>query len=149
MARWMSRGNGNLDHPDLQKRESPRMKKRMLLVTLGLMFAMLAALPLLAEKLARSGTSSAEEFFIISSADLAKNRLVLKRPTEVTELMLVSDKTSCINDQGKSFACKNLRAGDTVFVISSGDKSGARTAVRIRVGPMTVEEVHRKYVRFQ
>ncbi len=125
------------------------MKNRMSFVTFSLIFTMLAALPLLAEKSARSGPSSAEEFFIISSADLAKNRLVLKHPTEVTELMSVNDKTSCINDQGKSFACKNLRAGDTVFVISSGSKSGARMAVRIRVGPMTVEEIHRKYVSFQ
>ena len=125
------------------------MRTRMSPVTLSLVFAMLAALPMLAEKSAKSEPSKAEEFFIISSADLAKNRLVLKHPTEVTELMLVNNKTSCFNDQGKSFACKNLRAGDTVFVISNRDTSGARTAVRIRVGPMTVEEVHRKYVTFQ
>lgn len=124
------------------------MKNRMSLVTLCLIVAMLTPLPVLAEKSAKSASSSGEEFFIISSADLAKNRLVLKRPTEVTEMMRVSEKTSCTNDQGKSFACKNLRAGDTVFVISGG-KSGARTAVRIRVGPMTVEEIHRKYLSFQ
>jgi len=125
------------------------MKTQMSPVTLSLVLAMLVALPLLAAKSARSGSSGTEEFFIISSADLAKNRLVLKHPTEVTELMLVNDKTSCFNDQGKSFDCKNLRAGDTVFVISNRDNSGARTALRIRVGPMTVQEIHRKFVTFQ
>jgi hypothetical protein len=125
------------------------MNKRMSLLTICLVLAMLTNLPLRAEKAVKSEAPGAEEFFIISSADLAKNRLVLKHPTEVTELMLVTGKTSCFNDQGKTFACKNLRAGDTVFVVSSRDSAGARTAVRIRMGPMTVEEIHRKYVTFQ
>ncbi len=109
----------------------------------------LLALPLVAEKSPKGDSSSGEEFFIISSVDMAKNRLVLKHPTEVTELMLVNDKTACFNEKGKSEPCKNLRAGDTVFVISSGSGEGARTAARIRVGPMTIEEIHRKYVTFQ
>src|SRR5438874_13629251 len=34
-----------------------------------------------------------DEFFIISSVDMARSRLVLKRPTEVTVLAMVSERT--------------------------------------------------------
>jgi hypothetical protein len=125
------------------------MNMRIYKNTWGMALAILIALPLRAGKQEKGLPSGGEEFFIISSVNLAKNQLVLKHPTEVTELMLVTDKTSCLDEQGKTFACKSLRAGDTVYVSSNRNGKGPRTAVRIRLGPMTIDEVHRKYVSFQ
>ncbi|HLY63560.1 MAG TPA: hypothetical protein VKV95_22710 [Terriglobia bacterium] len=125
------------------------MNNRVFKSGLSLCLGLLAGLPLLAEQAQKGTMPGTDEFFIISSVDVAKNQLVLKHPTEVTELMLVNDKTTCLNERGKSFACKELRAGDTVFITSSRGKGGPRTAGRIRVGPMTIEEVHRKYVDFK
>ena len=87
-----------------------------------------------------------EEFFIISSVDLKQQQLVLKRPTEVTELVRVSEKTIIRDEEGKTIPLKTLRAGDTVYVASA---AGSRVATRIRKAPMTVEELHRRYVPFQ
>ncbi len=41
------------------------------------------------------------DFFIVSSIDLAKKQLLLKRPTEVTELMRVDGETRCFEERGK------------------------------------------------
>ncbi len=88
-----------------------------------------------------------ETFFIISSVDIRKKQLVLKRPTEVTELMQVTDKTICLDEQGKPIQFKELHAGDTVYVTSAPSSLGPRTVRRVRRGPMTVEELHRRYLR--
>lgn len=125
------------------------MKNGVFKIGLGLYLGLLVGLPSPAQQRPKGTMPGGEDFFIISSVDVAKNQLVLKHPTEVTELMLVNDKTTCLNEMGKNFACKDLRAGDTVFITSSRSDRGARTAVRIRVGPMTIEEVHRKYVDFR
>jgi hypothetical protein len=116
---------------------------------LGLLLGLLAILPLCAQKPQKEAAPGSEEFFIISSVDMSKDQLVLKHPTEVTELMLVNDKTACLNEKGKSFGCAKLRAGDTVYVTSRRNRENARVALRIRIGPMTLDEVHRKYVDFQ
>jgi hypothetical protein len=87
-----------------------------------------------------------EDFFIVSSVDLKQQQLVLKRPTEVTELVQVSDKTIIRDEEGKTIPLKTLRAGDTVYVASA---AGSRVATRIRKALMTVEELHRRYVPFQ
>lgn len=125
------------------------MKRAILKIGMGLFLGLLAGLPLSAGNPQKGVAPGGEEFFIISSVNMSKNQLVLKHPTEVTELMLVNSRTTCLNEQGKPLGCKDLRAGDTVFVTSSRSGESARTAVRIRIGPMTVEEVHRKYVDFQ
>ncbi len=88
-----------------------------------------------------------EDFFIISSVDIRKKQLVLKRPTEVTELMQVTDKTVCLDEQGKLIQFKELHAGDTVYVTSALSALGLRMVTRVRRGPMTVEELHRRYLR--
>jgi hypothetical protein len=118
-------------------------------ISLALFMGIIAGLPLAAGMPQRGVAQEGEEFFIISSVNMAKNQLVLKHPTEVTELMLVNDKTTCLNEQGKSFGCQQLRAGDTVYVTSRPSGKDARTAVRIRIGAMTIEEIHRKYVDFK
>jgi len=90
-----------------------------------------------------------EEFFIVSSVDLQKDQIVLKRPTEVTQLVQVSNKTVIRNEEGKTIPLKNLRAGDTVYVAFAAGAEAPRVAARIRKAPMTVEELHRRYVPFQ
>lgn len=104
------------------------------------------AAPLAAAQKQPARAPSTEEFFIISSVDLKKNQLVLKRPTEVTVLMDVTDKTVCVDEKGKAVHLKELRAGDTVFVTFQRKPDGALEAGRIRMGYMTLEEVHRRYL---
>ena len=93
--------------------------------------------------------ASQEDFFIISSIDAPKHRIVVKRPTEVTELLQVNEMTVYRDEQGRAIELKNLRAGDTVYVTSSAGTDGARVALRIRKGAMTAEELHRRYLSFQ
>ncbi len=96
-------------------------------------------------KPARSG----EQFFLISSVDLAKHQIVLKAPTEVTELVRVSDKTVFVDEQGKPIHFKDLRAGDTIFATLASSGDGPRVLAHVRKGPMTVEELHRRYLASQ
>jgi hypothetical protein len=90
-----------------------------------------------------------EQFFIVSSVDLQKDQIVLKRPTEVTQLVQVGDKTVIRDEEGKTIPLKTLRAGDTVYVAFAAGAESPRVAARIRKAPMTVEELHRRYVPFQ
>jgi hypothetical protein len=115
----------------------------------GLLPVVLLAPSLRAEARAQRQATSGEEFFIISSVDAAKKQIVLKRPTEVTELIAVNEKTVYRDEQDKAIDFKNLRAGDTVFVTASRGAEGVRIASRIRRGPMTLEELHRRYLPFQ
>src|SRR5258706_8541934 len=89
-----------------------------------------------------------EEFFIVSSVDSGKGLMVIKRPTEVTLTMGLTDKTRCRDEQGKPIRAIDLRAGDTVFIASDRSASGQPVAASIRRGPMTVPELHRRYLRF-
>lgn len=93
-------------------------------------------------------SSSSEEFFIISSVNLPKAQILLKWPTEVTLLMQVNDKTRFQDDQGKPLRLADLHSGDTVWVISSAGNAGASVALRVRKGPMTIEELHRLYLDY-
>lgn len=114
---------------------------------IGFLTLSAASLPLAsAAKGARR--ASAEEFFIISSIDKEKKQLVLKRPTEVTELMRVSVQTEFVDEEGKSLHFNDLRAGDTVYVTSLSQSAGPPIATRIRRGIMTVEEIHRRYLPY-
>jgi hypothetical protein len=91
--------------------------------------------------------ASREDFFIVSSVDSGKNTIVLKRPTEVTLTMRFTPKTRCSSERGKSIHCTDLRAGDTVFIASESGAAGEPVASSIRQGPMTVEELRRRYLR--
>ena len=122
------------------------MKMRMLYGTLVWALALLLSLPLVARAAEQSKTTGSDEFFIISSVDTSKHQLVLKHPTEVTELMMVSDSTVYVDDQGHPLQFKDLRAGDTVDVTHSTPRDGPPVAVRIRRAPMTLEELHRRYL---
>jgi hypothetical protein len=90
--------------------------------------------------------NGAEEFFVISSVDIAKRQLLLKRPTEITELLQVNDKTRYTDKNGKAFQFTDLRAGDTVYIRSTAKPAG-KLAVSVRRGPMTLEELHRHYLK--
>ena len=94
----------------------------------------------------RARTAGGDQFFIISSVDVSKKQLVLKRPTEVTELMAITDSTVFTDDQGKPLQFKELRAGDTVYVVSAVRAGGPPVVLRIRRAPMTIEELHRRYL---
>ncbi len=116
-----------------------------------------AAVPLLLVLLAMPAASGCarrrraaprEEFFIVSSVNADKGTMVVKRPTEVTLTVRVTEKTRCRSEKGAAIRFQELRAGDTVFVASEPDSSGQPVASSIRLGPMTVEELHRRYLRF-
>ncbi|HEX4964447.1 MAG TPA: hypothetical protein VF173_26765 [Thermoanaerobaculia bacterium] len=88
-----------------------------------------------------------EEFFIVSSIDAARGRIVLKRPTEVTLLITVSAQTAYRDEQGKPLRLADLRTGDTAFITYRQNPAGAPVAVTVRLGPMTVPELQRRYLK--
>jgi hypothetical protein len=90
--------------------------------------------------------SGGEQFFIISSVDIAKKQLLLKEPTEITELLQVNDKTRFTDKNGKAMQFADFRAGDTVYIRWMPTPAG-KLALTIRKGPMTVEELHRQYLK--
>ncbi len=92
-------------------------------------------------------TPAGEEFFIVASIDQSKAELLLKRPTEVTMLAKITGKAQCFDENGKPIHSSDLRAGDTVWVVTSGAGEGA-TATRIRKGPMTVADLHKYYLDY-
>jgi hypothetical protein len=92
-------------------------------------------------------TGRGEEFFIIASVDQPRAQLLLKHPTEVTTLLNVAKTTQILDQNGKPLRLADLRAGDTVWVVSSSSGTSA-TATRIRKGPMTVAELHRSYLDY-
>ena len=93
-----------------------------------------------------TGRAPADEFFIISSVDLGKNQLLLKRPTEVTEVMRVNESTRYLDENGRPLKLSDLRAGDTVY-ISSKPSTGGAVALQIHRGPMTLTELRRRYLQ--
>jgi hypothetical protein len=109
---------------------------------------LLCAWPVRAISGTAAGSSAAvtDDFFIVSSVDVAQKRLVLKRPSEVTVLVRVTEKTSYRSEQNRPLQLGDLRAGDTVFIrLGTGTESDL--AKSVRRGPMTVEELHRRYFR--
>jgi hypothetical protein len=89
-----------------------------------------------------------DEFFIISSVDVTRTRLVLKRPTEVTVVMEVPAAVAITDENGTTLHLQNLRAGDTIYAVDSVNAKGGLVAVSIRRGAMTVAELHRRFMRF-
>ncbi len=108
----------------------------------------LSCAPLMAAQSGKAAGNAkgGEEFFIISSVDIAKGQLLVKEPTEITELLQVNDKTRYTDKNGKAMQFADLRAGDTVYVRLTGT-AAAKVAVSIRKGPMTVQELHRRYLK--
>jgi hypothetical protein len=92
-------------------------------------------------------TPAGEEFFMVASLDQSRSQLLLKRPTEVTMLAKVTDKTTYVDENGKPIHLSDLRAGDTVWAITSGSGDNI-VAVRVRKGPMTVATLHQYYLDY-
>lgn len=90
--------------------------------------------------------SQTGSFFIISSVDAQKQQIVLKLPTEVTEVVQVTSETVYRNEQGRAIKLEDLRAGDTVYATLKQKAKGSLIVVSIRRGPMTLEELHRRYL---
>lgn len=86
------------------------------------------------------------DFFIISSVDLGKNQILLKLPTEVTELMRVTSETRYFDEHGGAIKLTQLRAGDTVY-ISSKRAGEELTAVTVSKGPMTLDILRQRYLK--
>ena len=85
------------------------------------------------------------DFYIVSSVDLSKQQILLKLPTEVTELMRVDGGTKYFDDHGSSIKLSDLRSGDTVYIASR--RAGEQpVAVTIRRGPMTLEVLRERYL---
>ena len=93
-------------------------------------------------------TAAGEKFFIVASVDLQKSQLLLKNPTEVTLLVLVSDATNFSDETGKPLKLSDFRAGDTAWMTSSSGP-GEATALRVRKGQMTVADLHRYYLDYE
>jgi len=112
-------------------------------------FAVLAATSLAVHLQAQNKkTSGGEEFFIVSSIDPAKSQVLLKRPTEVTLIMKITDKTVILDVANRPLHLTDLHAGDTVWVIASSGANGGSSALRIRKGLMTVELLHRYFLDY-
>lgn len=107
---------------------------------------LIAVLVLLGTALGATAQSDREEFFIVSSLDAARGRIVLKRPTEVTLLMQVTAQTAYRDEQGKPLRLADLRTGDTAYITYRQSPGGAPTALLVRLGPMTVQELQRRYL---
>lgn len=86
------------------------------------------------------------DFYIVSSIDLARKQILLKRPTEVTELMRVDGETHYFEESGKPMGLADLRAGDTVFIMSKPAASQP-LAVTIHKGPMTLDVLRERYLK--
>ena len=122
------------------------MKSRTLHMTRALVVLVFAALPVASAARKQGKATGGGEFFIISSVDTNKKQLVLKRPTEVTELVAVTDSTVFVDERGNPLQFRELRAGDTVYVASSVRRNGPLVALRIRRAPMTLEELRTRYL---
>src|SRR6516225_5686145 len=103
------------------------------------------AIPVLAQSAVSSGFAQGD-FFIVSSIDLAKRQILLKRPTEVTELMRVDGETRYFDEGGKPMRLAELRAGDTVFIMSKPTVEQP-VAVTIHKGPMTLDVLRERYLK--
>jgi hypothetical protein len=93
-----------------------------------------------------SSPDGVEEFFIVSSLDPARGRIVVKRPTEVTVTLRVNAETRYRDEQGRALALASLRAGSTAYIAYRQDAGGGATARLVRLAPMTVEVLHQRYL---
>ncbi|HEX3526391.1 MAG TPA: hypothetical protein VH988_04925 [Thermoanaerobaculia bacterium] len=113
--------------------------KTMKIFAWGLLITLLAAA-------APARNDRNDEFFIVSSIDAAHSRLILKRPTDVTVTVRVTAATQIRDEHGQAKKLADLRAGDTAWITATRDSTGELTAMLVRLGPMTVEELQRRYL---
>jgi len=110
------------------------------------LIAVAGVLPVQSRSRSLDERSYSGDFFIVSSVDVSKGQLLLKLPTEVTEVMRVNNDTRYLDEEGRPIKLTDLRAGDTVYINQQAGSGGA-LAVEIRKGPMTIAELRRRYLR--
>ena len=99
-----------------------------------------------AAKLRTPAAADAGDFYIVSSIAMAQKQIVLKLPTEVTLLVQTGAQSQFLDVQGKPLTLKDLRAGDTVFVVLQKATAGTPVVKTLQRGGMTVNELHKKYM---
>lgn len=99
-----------------------------------------------AAKLRTPAAADAGDFYIVSSIAMAQKQIVLKLPTEVTLLVQTNPQSQFLDEQGKPLTLKDLRAGDTVFVVLQKATTGTPVVQKLQRGGMTVNELHKKYM---
>lgn len=87
-----------------------------------------------------------DQFFIISSVDATHGRAVFKQPTEVTQLVNIPREAMLRGEHGETIHLADLRAGDTIFAVVKRSPNGQFVASSIRRGPMTPEELRKRYL---
>jgi len=124
-----------------------RLIRNTLFASLAVAFA-LAIAPGVTARAAQRGTlqETHDEFFIISSVNMPKHQLVLKLPSEVTLLMTVNGGSVIVDEHGQPLKLGALRSGDTAYITYARSAEGAK-AVKIRLGPMTVQELQKRYLK--
>jgi len=95
--------------------------------------------------MAAAMNAPADEFFIISSVDLSRNRIVLKRPTEVSVLATITPSTTVRGEHGETLHASDLRSGDTIYAVVKTQSDGI-ALISVRRGAMTLEELRRRYL---
>ena len=91
--------------------------------------------------------AAGEQFFIISSVDIANSQVLLKRPTEVTVLAKVVPGTKYLDQNGKPIKLTTFRAGDTVWARLSNDGPDP-TIELMQDGEMTLSDLHKYYLDY-
>lgn len=76
----------------------------------------------------------------------AKKELLVKKPTEISEVLRVNDKTRYMDNAGKRIDLTDLPPATWGYIRTAQTGSG-KVAVTIRKEPMTIEELHRRYVK--
>jgi hypothetical protein len=120
---------------------------RALRIALALLAAAAGAAAASRPMAAAAAAAPADEFFVVSSIDAGRGRIVLKRPTEVTLVMHVTGRTAYRDERGRPLRLADLRAGDTAYISYARDAAGEATASLVRLGPMTLQELERRYPR--
>jgi len=107
-----------------------------------------AAAEAAAAKLKAPPAADQGDFYIVSSISIQQKQIVLKLPTEVTLLVGTNAQTQFLDEQSKPLTLKDLRAGDTVYVVlAKGTPAGGTPVVqKLQRGGMTVQELQKKYL---
>ena len=90
--------------------------------------------------------TDAGDFYIVSSISMSAKQIVLKLPTEVTLLVQTNAQSQFLDETAKPLTLKDLRAGDTVFVVLQKSSGGTPVVQKLQRGGMTVQELHKKYM---
>lgn len=112
---------------------------------IGVFLALVNFPTALTARAASPAKETSDEFFIVSEVNLLKHQVVMEEPNETTITMGLTGKTVFKDEEGHTLPIKDMQAGDTVYVSYERDGNGIVTALTIREGPMTVEELHRRY----